>query len=612
MSPDKLKVMNPIKYLESKGFKKTSDPNTYASGIWGKRDYTVNWYNYDSYCGGFHRAYDFASYDGAPIPSIAEGVVVAGTTKYGNFGAQVVVAYEQLGIQVIYGHLKRNIPVKIGQIVKQGQTIGYQGNTNYNNVYMDSHLHIQFQPLGYIADEWTFVCSGIDVLNINVNKKSNARVKETSDAMIIDVSEYQNPSAIDYKTLSKHVDHVIVRVMDADYKDKVYETHVKKFNEQGIPTAVYAFVRGQNDTYMVNEARMFYDRAKHLNPTFWWLDVETISHPNMRHGVSVYLNELRRLGAKKVGLYIAHHLYKQLNLKVSEADAVWIPHYGSGSATPDSKPAFDADIHQYTEHGRLPGYNGNLDLNRIISDKKLEFFTDGKSSKKKPVTSIADVSGGATPSKKMSTYKIQPGDTLSGIAQKFNTTTEKLMSLNGINNADFIVAGATIKVSGAVSGGGSTSTYTIQSGDTLSGIAVKFGTTSAALQSANGIKDANKIYAGQTIRIPGGGSTTSYTVQSGDTLSHIAAMYNTTVEALQKANGISNKDVIYAGQVLKINTTAKSVKSPKSSKKYHTVKPGDTVGALAIRYGSTQSQIVNWNKLRSADYIQVGQKLRVK
>src|SRR5699024_9770618 len=141
---------------------------------------------------------------GAPIPSIAEGIVVAGTTKRGNFGAQVVVAYAQLGIQVIYGHLKRNIPVKIGQIVKQGQTLGYQGATNYNNVYMARHLHIQFQPLGYIADEWTFVCSGIDVLNINVNKKLNAPAKETSEAMIIDVSHHQSPKSINYKTLSKH------------------------------------------------------------------------------------------------------------------------------------------------------------------------------------------------------------------------------------------------------------------------------------------------------------------------------------------------------------------------------------------------------------------------
>lgn len=164
-------MTNLIEYLKSKGFKVSSDPNTYASGEWGLRNYTVDGYNYDNFCGGYHRAYDFWREDGAPIPSIADnGVVVSGTRDYGNFGGTVVVAYEDLGIQVIYGHLKRPIPVKIGDKVNQGDVVGRQGNTNYAGVRMDSHLHIQFQNIGYLASEKEFVCSGIDPLNINVNK----------------------------------------------------------------------------------------------------------------------------------------------------------------------------------------------------------------------------------------------------------------------------------------------------------------------------------------------------------------------------------------------------------------------------------------------------------
>ncbi|WP_256440552.1 LysM domain-containing protein [Jeotgalicoccus sp. WY2] len=56
-----------------------------------------------------------------------------------------------------------------------------------------------------------------------------------------------------------------------------------------------------------------------------------------------------------------------------------------------------------------------------------------------------------------------------------------------------------------------------------------------------------------------------------------------------------------------MNGTAK-----KSTTKYHTVKSGDTVSGLAARYGSTQKQIVNWNKLANANMIYVGQKLKVK
>lgn len=161
--------INPIAYLNSKGFRTTSDPTTYASGVWGLRQLWQNGFHADEYCNGYHRAYDMSKSDGAAIPSIAEGVIANGTRKNGTFGGQVCVVHEQLGIQVTYAHVKTNIPVKVGQKVKQGQTIAYQGNTNnLNDPSMPSHLHIQFQGIGALG-EWEFTCLGIDPLNINVN-----------------------------------------------------------------------------------------------------------------------------------------------------------------------------------------------------------------------------------------------------------------------------------------------------------------------------------------------------------------------------------------------------------------------------------------------------------
>ena len=99
---------------------------------------------------------------------------------------------------------------------------------------------------------------------------------------------------------------------------------------------------------------------------------------------------------------------------------------------------------------------------------------------------------------------IQPGDTLSGIALRYGTTVAALTALNGISDPDKIYAGNTLKVpenTSGNSGSSGASYYTIQSGDTLSGIALRFGTTVAALASLNGISDPDKIYADQTIRI---------------------------------------------------------------------------------------------------------------
>lgn len=93
--------------------------------------------------------------------------------------------------------------------------------------------------------------------------------------------------------------------------------------------------------------------------------------------------------------------------------------------------------------------------------------------------------------------------------------------------------------------------YIIKSGDTLSGIAAKYNTTTNTLAAINNITNVNKIYAGQKILIPYSNSTV-YTIKSGDTLSGIAAKYNTTYNQLAKINNISDPNKIYPGQVLKI------------------------------------------------------------
>lgn len=165
--------MNLVEYLQNQGFKVTSNPNKYSSGVWGLRNYTVDNYNYDSFCGGFHRAYDFAKYHLAPIPAIWDGLIEEVVYR-GNFGVHVTLSNGGKKYQAIYGHLSPDVPVRVGQRVKQGQTIGYQSNTNYNNVYMDSHLHIQIQHYGWYNTEYKFVCTGINPDNIDVNSSKRS------------------------------------------------------------------------------------------------------------------------------------------------------------------------------------------------------------------------------------------------------------------------------------------------------------------------------------------------------------------------------------------------------------------------------------------------------
>lgn len=96
--------------------------------------------------------------------------------------------------------------------------------------------------------------------------------------------------------------------------------------------------------------------------------------------------------------------------------------------------------------------------------------------------------------------------------------------------------------------------YTIQPGDTLTSIANAYGTTVPVLARLNGLIDPDRIYAGQRIRIPVQMEPVMpmvYVVQPGDTLCSIADQFHTTVGRLMRLNGITDPDMIYAGQSIR-------------------------------------------------------------
>ena len=119
--------------------------------------------------------------------------------------------------------------------------------------------------------------------------------------------------------------------------------------------------------------------------------------------------------------------------------------------------------------------------------------------------------------------------------------------------------GGTSGGSGTSSGAGASgeTVYTVKAGDTLSGIAAKYGTTYQKLAEYNGIANPNLIRVGQKIRIPGNGGTAAvktYTVKSGDSLWAIAAKYlgnGSRYKEIKTLNGLTS-DIIHPGQVLKI------------------------------------------------------------
>ena len=127
----------------------------------------------------------------------------------------------------------------------------------------------------------------------------------------------------------------------------------------------------------------------------------------------------------------------------------------------------------------------------------------------------------------------------------------------------------------ALAGSAATGSYTIRRGDTLSEIALRHGVSARSIMEANGLTDPHRVFAGRSLQIPaatgapqGGaaGATGGYTVQRGDTLSGIAARLGVDASALAAANGIADRNLVVAGRTLQVpGGAAAAVGAPAAS-----------------------------------------------
>ena len=358
------------------------------------------------------------------------------------------------------------------------------------------------------------------------------------------------------------------------YEQSTYKTQVASAIAQGKRAHTYIWY----DTYGnmdIAKHTMEYFLPKIQTPkgSIVALDFEHGASSDRNANTETILYGMRRI--KQAGYTPMYYSYKPFTLQYVDyqriikefPNSLWIAGYPSYNVTPEPLynyfPSMDGvAIWQFTSTYIAGGLDGNVDLTGITDN--------GYTNSDKPQTETPAINAGEETSETPKS-EIKVGDTVKvnfsanqwatgeAIPQWVKGESYKVQQIDGNkillanilswidkSNVELLPDSTTVVEQPSV-----VQTHVVQYGENLSSIATKYRTTYQALASLNGLSNPNMIYAGQVLKVNEKVSTTrTYTVRSGEALSSIASRLGTTYQALAQRNGLSNPNLIYPGQVL--------------------------------------------------------------
>lgn len=316
---------------------------------------------------------------------------------------------------------------------------------------------------------------------------------------VVDEASWQE--GIDNTTLD--CDAVIIKATQGTgYINPICDSLYQAAKSAGKLLGVYHYASGGNATA---EADFFLDNIQgYIGEAMLVLDWE--SGENAQWGNPNWCKEFcdrvhARTGINPV-VYVQNSAVDQVaNLT---DNGLWIAQYADNNPigwvdSPWNTITVNHIMHQYTSTGRINGWGGNLDLSLFYGDENAWRAYAGATGQPVP-TPQPQTYEQLSVQPSGTTYVVQAGDTLSGIASMYGTTYQHLAEINGITNPNLINVGQEIRIDGTAPTP-STEYYTIQPGDTLSGIASTYGTTWQWLAEINGIDTPDLIHPGTTIRV---------------------------------------------------------------------------------------------------------------
>ena len=309
----------------------------------------------------------------------------------------------------------------------------------------------------------------------------------------IDVSEWQG--AIDWdKVKNSGIEFAIIRTgygRGGNQADEYYVRNVKGAKKAGIKVGLYHYSYAESPEDAVKEAEFclrIIDNEKLDLPIYFDIeDKMSIGQLDKNTRTQMCINFCSTI--EKAGYWAGVYANKNwfdnyLNYDQLKARyTIWLAHYEIDS------PSLDCDIWQYTSSGKVDGISGKVDMNYMYRDLLDEI---GSNSGQAPKNEV-----------KTTTYTVVSGDTLSGIAMKYNTSWQLLAEINDISNPGLIYAGQVIKVPCTATTNKSL-LYTVKNGDSLWSIAQGLlgnGTRFNEIKALNGLT-SDTIYPGQDLKIP--------------------------------------------------------------------------------------------------------------
>lgn len=374
----------------------------------------------------------------------------------------------------------------------------------------------------------------------------------------IDVSSYQGE--IDFEKVKEDgIEVVYIKATEGtNYIDPYLERNYQMAKENGLKVGVYHYVTARTEEQARKEAQFFVESVsgKELDCKLA-MDFESfgdLTKSKINEIGLAFLKEVEKLSGKQVILYSNAYTASDIWNGENTNYPLWIADYDvekpTNSGTWSSWTGW-----QYTDVGKVKGINTYVDRDKFTK----EIFLDDLS----VVPPVNKPDEGETDNFPEKTKKIviRRGDTLSALAVKYNTKVSELVKLNNIENANLIYAGESLLVpSNSLENSNSqnenTEIYIVQTGDTLSDIAQRFNTTVSIIANDNNIQNINLIYPGQKLQIRSNCNYDCghrlYTVRKGDTLWSIARRYHTSIANIVRLNHIQNPRLIYPGQTFRM------------------------------------------------------------